>query len=83
MTVAAPPPATARSASRSTTSRRRAWHGDAVTTLTLLSLAVVTALWMANRGLQELVAGPGPGLTSAGRVDRAVARRTCCCCRCC
>lgn len=68
MTVAAPPPATARSASRSTTSRRRVWHGDAVTTLTLLSLAVVTALWMANRGLQELVAGPGPGLTSAGRL---------------
>jgi hypothetical protein len=37
-------------------SRTRRWHGDTVAALTALSIAVVVALRVANRGLQELVA---------------------------
>ncbi|MFD0822220.1 ferric reductase-like transmembrane domain-containing protein, partial [Micromonospora zhanjiangensis] len=44
------------------------WWGDLVGSAALLSLVVVTALWIGNRGLQELSAGPGPGLTSIGRL---------------
>lgn len=44
------------------------WPGTLVAFLAYTSLVVVTALWLANRGLQELLSGLGPGLTSAGRL---------------
>lgn len=47
--------------------------GDLVLTVVAFSVVVVVALWVAARGLQDLVAGPGPGLTSLGRVTGLVA----------
>ncbi|MFB9239592.1 ferric reductase-like transmembrane domain-containing protein [Plantactinospora siamensis] len=44
------------------------WWADLAGSAGLLSLVIVTALWVANRGLQELTGGAGPGLTSAGRL---------------
>jgi predicted ferric reductase len=44
------------------------WWGDVAGSAAALSLLVVTALWTADRGVQELLAGPATGLTSAGRL---------------
>jgi predicted ferric reductase len=49
------------------------WWADATGTAMALTLVIVTALWVRNRGVQELVAGPGPGLTSAGRLTGLLA----------
>ncbi len=38
-----------------------------------LSVVVAVSLWLAGRGLQDLAVGPGPGLTSIGRVTGLVA----------
>lgn len=46
----------------------RRWWGDAAGSAAVLSLLVVTALWVHNRGLQELAAGAGPAITSVGRL---------------
>ena len=67
MTAAAPrtltaPPGPARQPPR------RPWRGDTIVAATALTLAVVTALWVANGGPRALVAGTGSGLTSAGRL---------------
>ncbi|MEV0426770.1 ferredoxin reductase family protein [Micromonospora sp. NPDC050495] len=45
-----------------------AWWADLAGGAAVLSLLVVTALWTADRGVPELLAGPAPGLTSAGRL---------------
>ncbi|WP_347405358.1 ferric reductase-like transmembrane domain-containing protein [Micromonospora sp. WMMD980] len=45
-----------------------AWWADVAGTLAALSLLVVTALWTADRGVQELLAGAATGLTSLGRL---------------
>ena len=45
-----------------------AWYADVAGSLMWLSLLVVTALWVANGGLQEPVAGSPSGLTSLGRL---------------
>ena len=44
------------------------WWADVAGSVAVLSLLVVTALWTADRGVQELLAGPATGLTSAGRL---------------
>lgn len=44
------------------------WPGTVAGFLAYTSLVVVTALWLANRGAQELFAGTGPALTSTGRL---------------
>ncbi|MEH0846140.1 ferredoxin reductase family protein [Micromonospora sp. CPCC 205711] len=44
------------------------WWADVAGSLAVLSLLVVTALWTADRGVQELVSGLATGLTSAGRL---------------
>jgi hypothetical protein len=44
------------------------WRGDAVAAVASATLVAVTALWLANRGGQDLAAGAGTGLTSAGRL---------------
>lgn len=44
------------------------WAGDAALAAIAASLAVVTALWVGNHGLTDLVAGLGPALTSLGRL---------------
>ena len=38
-----------------------------------VSVVIVVSLWLAGHGLQDLAAGPGPGLTSVGRVTGLVA----------
>jgi predicted ferric reductase len=43
------------------------WWRDAAGLLTWLSLLIVVALWLSNRGLQNL-AGAGSGMTSLGRL---------------
>jgi predicted ferric reductase len=47
--------------------------GDAILLTVGFSVVVVVALWLAARGLQDLLSGPGPGLTSAGRITGLVA----------
>jgi predicted ferric reductase len=49
------------------------WWADASGGAMVLSLVIVTALWVLNRGTQELVAGVGPGLTSVGRLTGLLA----------
>jgi predicted ferric reductase len=44
------------------------WYADVAGSLMWSSLLVVTALWVAGRGLQEIPAGLGSGLTSLGRL---------------
>ncbi|MFC0003309.1 ferredoxin reductase family protein [Micromonospora siamensis] len=44
------------------------WWADLAGVAAGLSLLVVTALWTADRGVQELLSGPATGLTSAGRL---------------
>ena len=51
----------------------RGLGGDAVGAAALLSVVYVVALWVANRGLQDLAGGTGPALTSLGRVLGLVA----------
>lgn len=50
--------------------RRRVpdWYADVTGSLMWLSLLVVTALWVAGGGPQDLVADPGSGLISVGRL---------------
>ncbi|MFI7214972.1 ferric reductase-like transmembrane domain-containing protein [Micromonospora maritima] len=45
-----------------------AWWADVAGALAALSLLVVAALWTADRGVQELLAGVATGLTSLGRL---------------
>ncbi|MEU5939697.1 ferredoxin reductase family protein [Micromonospora sp. NPDC047548] len=45
-----------------------AWWGDVAGSAAVLSLLVVTALWTADRGVQELLGELATGLTSAGRL---------------
>ncbi|MGN8247041.1 ferredoxin reductase family protein [Cellulomonas soli] len=47
---------------------RRAWWPDAVGMFTWGTLLVVTALWVANSGLQDVLAGPAAALSSLGRL---------------
>ncbi|WP_448631053.1 ferric reductase-like transmembrane domain-containing protein [Cellulomonas soli] len=47
---------------------RRAWWPDAVGMFTWGTLLVVTALWVANSGLQDVLAGPAEALSSLGRL---------------
>ncbi|MFJ6196340.1 ferric reductase-like transmembrane domain-containing protein [Micromonospora sp. NPDC092111] len=44
------------------------WWADVAGGAAVLSLLVVTALWTADRGVQELLSGAATGLTSAGRL---------------
>ncbi|MDI5941610.1 MULTISPECIES: ferredoxin reductase family protein [Micromonospora] len=44
------------------------WWADVAGVAAALSLLVVTALWTADRGVQELLSGVATGLTSAGRL---------------
>lgn len=44
------------------------WWADAAGSAAFLSLLAVTALWTADRGAQELLAGAPAALTSAGRL---------------
>ena len=44
------------------------WWADVAGSAAVLSLLVVTALWTADRGVQELLGGLATGLTSAGRL---------------
>jgi predicted ferric reductase len=57
---------------RPRTTRRLAsaprWWADLVGSAAVLSLVTALALWIGNRGPQELSAGAGPGLTSIGRL---------------
>src|SRR4051794_24761928 len=50
-----------------------AWRRDAVGTAALFSVTVVVALWLSNRGLQDLGGGASPALTSLGRLTGLVA----------
>jgi DMSO/TMAO reductase YedYZ heme-binding membrane subunit len=52
---------------------RGGFGGDVVGAAALLSVVYVVALWLANRGLQDLAGGTGPALTSLGRVLGLVA----------
>src|SRR4051812_27988968 len=52
---------------------RLGFGGDAVGAAALLSVVYVLALWLANRGLQDLAGGTGPAFTSLGRVLGLVA----------
>ncbi|MFI2647170.1 ferric reductase-like transmembrane domain-containing protein [Micromonospora fulviviridis] len=45
-----------------------AWWADVAGSAAVLSLLVVTALWTADRGVQELLGGAATGLTSLGRL---------------
>ena len=49
-----------------------AWWADVAGGLAALSLLAVTALWTADRGVQELWAGTATGLTSLGRLTGLV-----------
>jgi hypothetical protein len=44
------------------------WWADVAGSAAVLSLLVVTALWTADRGVQELLGGLATGLTSLGRL---------------
>ncbi|MFR9779741.1 ferric reductase-like transmembrane domain-containing protein [Micromonospora sp. MS34] len=44
------------------------WWADVAGSAAVLSLLVVTALWTADRGVQELLGGVATGLTSLGRL---------------
>jgi predicted ferric reductase len=44
------------------------WWSDVAGGAALLSLVIVTALWVRNGGIQDLAAGVGEGVTSAGRL---------------
>ncbi|MFE9690059.1 ferric reductase-like transmembrane domain-containing protein [Micromonospora sp. NPDC005806] len=44
------------------------WWADVAGSAAVLSLLVVTALWTANHGVQQLLANPAIGLTSLGRL---------------
>ncbi|MEU3456421.1 ferredoxin reductase family protein [Micromonospora sp. NPDC006766] len=57
-----------RRAVRRTPPAAPAWWADVAVSAAVLSLLVVTALWTADRGGQELLAGPATGLTSLGRL---------------
>jgi predicted ferric reductase len=46
----------------------RRWWADVAAGGALVSLVVVTALWVANHGLSDIAAGGGTGLTSEGRL---------------
>ena len=48
--------------------RLPAWYADVAGSLMWLSLLVVTALWVANGGLQDTVAGLAEALTGLGRI---------------
>jgi ferredoxin-NADP reductase/DMSO/TMAO reductase YedYZ heme-binding membrane subunit len=52
---------------------RRGFGGDVVGAAALLSVGYVVALWVSNRGLQDLAGGTGPELTSLGRLLGLVA----------
>ena len=58
--------------SQQTGPTEQAWWRDVAGALTWLSLLVVTALWVANRGLQEL-GTPAGALTSLGRLTGLLA----------
>ncbi|MEU4478681.1 hypothetical protein AB0F68_11555 [Micromonospora sp. NPDC023966] len=45
-----------------------AWWADVAGVAAVLSLLVVTALWTADHGVQELLGGVATGLTSLGRL---------------
>jgi hypothetical protein len=60
-----PPPRPART--------RTPLAGDTILLIVGFSVVVVVSLWLAAGGLQDLLAGPGPGLTSAGRITGLVA----------
>jgi len=46
----------------------RSWAVDGAVSALVLSVVIVTALWVHNRGLQELAGGSAPALTSLGRL---------------
>lgn len=50
-----------------------AWYADVAGSLMWLSLLVVTALWVANGGLQDAVTGIAAGLTGLGRITGLLA----------
>ncbi len=51
----------------------RRWWADAVGSAAALSMLVVVAMWVANRGIQDTFAGPWSAATSLGRVTALVA----------
>ena len=51
----------------------RGFGADVIGAAALLSVVYVVALWLSNRGLQDLAGGTGPALTSLGRVLGLVA----------
>ncbi|WP_447924441.1 ferredoxin reductase family protein [Georgenia muralis] len=53
--------------------RSPAWWRDVAGLLTWGSMLVVVALWVSAGGVQDLTAGAGAGLTSAGRIAGLVA----------
>jgi predicted ferric reductase len=57
---------------RGTAAAARQWWVDGAGSAAALSLLVVVALWVHNRGLQDLAAGPWTALTSLGRVTGLV-----------
>nr|WP_231121676.1 ferric reductase-like transmembrane domain-containing protein [Motilibacter peucedani] len=54
------------------TAPRRGFGGDVVGVAALLSVVYVVALWLSNRGLQDVTAGTAPAFTSLGRVTGLV-----------
>src|SRR4051812_44156404 len=52
---------------------RRGFGGDVVGVASVLSVVYVLALWLANRGLQDVMGGTAMAFTSLGRVSGLVA----------
>ena len=65
-------PTRPRSARTRTPPLPRRWWADVAGSAALLSVAVVVALWLSNRGLQNL-SGPGGTATSLGRLTGLIA----------
>lgn len=65
-------PTKSRSARVRTPSPPRRWWADVAGSAALLSVTVVVALWLSNRGVQNL-SGPGGAATSLGRLTGLIA----------
>ena len=59
------------------------WWADAAGSAAVLSLLVVTALWVADRGVQQLFGGRADAASPRSAGSPACSPPTCCSSRCC